>query len=245
MKNELRKFIATTIRECLNEHYEKIKHDASYFDDNGKKILRDVEFNKYGVDDELTIYFKDNVDKNTIKEFLIEFNKARKKIEERFKMKLGREYKDPDANYKIWFGKNIVFDNDDKHLDSAEFVRGDSAHSPRNSFYFNFPKIKSIYDDAKKNWIPDPDYKLNKSRTYNINKIEDLIIHEIAHALYFQQPLIKRKEWKNYFDNGGWENATSLYGQENDGELFAETIVDIINNEEYKITKDLINIFKF
>jgi len=242
---ELRKFIATTIREYLNEQNDKLKHDASYYDDYGKKIKKEIEFNKHSVDDELTVYYSNDVDVDTINTFLSSFSDARKKIENRFKLKLGREYKDPDALYKIYFGKNVVLDNNPNFATSAEFIRGYAEHSPSDSFYFNLPRVKSIYDDAKKNWIPDPNYKENKSRTYNINKIEDLITHEIAHALYFQQPLINRKEWKKYYDNGGWENATSLYGQENEGELFAETVVDIINNEEHQITKDLIRIFNF
>ena len=242
---ELRKFIATTRREYLNEQNDKLKHDASYYDDYGKKIKKEIEFNKHSVDDELTVYYSNDVDVDTINTFLSSFSDARKKIENRFKLKLGREYKDPDALYKIYFGKNVVLDNNPNFATSAEFIRGYAEHSPSDSFYFNLPRVKSIYDDAKKNWIPDPNYKENKSRTYNINKIEDLITHEIAHALYFQQPLINRKEWKKYYDNGGWENATSLYGQENEGELFAETVVDIINNEEHQITKDLIRIFNF
>jgi hypothetical protein len=241
---KLRKFIATKIREYLNEQ-EKLKHDASYYDNDGKKIKKEIEFNKHSVDDEITVYYGDNVDVNTINDFLNSFNVARKNIENRFKLKLGREYKDPDASYKIYFGKNVVLDNNPNFAISAEFIRGYAEHSPTDSFYFNLPKVKTIYNDAKKDWIPDPSYKENKSRTYNINKIEDIITHEIAHALYFQQPLIKRKEWKKYYDDGGWENATSLYGQENEGELFAETIVDIINNEEHQITKDLIRIFNF
>jgi len=242
---ELRKFIATTIREYLNEQNDKLKHDASYYDDYGKKIKKEIEFNKHSVDDELTVYYSNDVDVDTIKTFLSSFSDVRKKIENRFKLKLGREYKDPDASYKIYFGKNVVLDNNPNFATSAEFIRGYAEHSPSDSFYFNLPRVKSIYDDSKKNWIPDPNYKENKSRTYNINKIEDLITHEIAHALYFQQPLINRKEWKKYYDNGGWENATSLYGQENEGELFAETVVDIINNEEHQITKDLMCIFNF
>jgi hypothetical protein len=242
---ELREFIATTIREYLNEQNDKLKHDASYYDDYGKKIKKEIEFNKHSVDDELTVYYSNAVDVDTIKTFLSSFSDARKKIENRFKLKLGREYKDPDASYKIYFGKNVVLDNNPNFATSAEFIRGYAGHSPSDSFYFNLPRVKSIYDDAKKKWIPNPNYKENKSRTYNINKIEDLITHEIAHALYFQQPLINRKEWKKYYDNGGWENATSLYGQENEGELFAETVVDIINNEEHQITKDLIRIFNF
>jgi len=251
---ELRKFIKTTIREYLNEQ-EKLKHDASYYDENNKKIQKEIEFTKFGIDDELTIYYADNVDKNLIKSFLNEFNKARKKIEDRFKMKLGREYKDPDASYKIWFGQKIVFDN--KSLDKkrgfdntyhnpvAEYVRANAAHAPRNSFYFNLAQTDSFVDNAKKDWISNPNYKNLTLRTYNVRALEDMIIHEIAHALYFQQPMIKRKEWKKYYDDGGWENATSMYGQENDMEMFAETIVDIINNEEHQITKDLIHIFNF
>jgi hypothetical protein len=245
MSNLIKQIIKESIREYLNEQNEKLKHDASYFDDYGKKIKKEIEFNKFGIDDEITIYYRDNVDLESIKDFLKEFNKARTKIENRFKIKLGRIYKDPDASYDIYFGKNVVFDNNQEHKVSAEFIRVDSEHSPKDSFYFNLPNVKSIYNAAIKDWIPDPNSKLNKSRTYNINKIEDLIIHEIAHALYFQQPLIKRKEWQKYYDNGGWENATSLYGQENEGELFAETVVDITNNEEHQITKDLIRIFNF
>jgi hypothetical protein len=241
----LKKTILSTIREHFNAHSDKLSHDSSYYDVSGVKIDKTTEFNKYGIDDELTIYYTDNVDENTIKEFLIKFNNARKNIENRFKLKLGREYKDPDASYKIWFGKNVVLDNNPDFKISAEFIRGQAEHSPSDSFYFNLPMVKSIYDDAKKTWISDPDYRQNRSRTYNISKIEDLITHEIAHALYFQQPSDKRKVWKKYYENGGWENATSLYGQENEGELFAETIVDIINGEEYQITKDLIKIFNF
>lgn len=233
------------MQEFLSEQNDKLKHDVSYFDDYGRKTKKQIEFNKHSVDDELTVYYSDNVDFNTIKNFLISFNNARKKVENRFKLKLGREYKDPDASYKIFFGRNIVLDNNPDFITSAEFIRGYAEHSPSDSFYFNLPRVKSIYDDAKKDWIPDPNYKQQKSRTYNISKIEDLITHEIAHALYFQQPLINRKEWIKYYDDGGWEKATSLYGQENHFELFAETIVDIINDEEHEITKDLMRIFNF
>ena len=242
---ELRKIIRTTIREYLNEQNERLKHDSSYYDDSGKKVKKEIEFNKHSVDDELTIYYRDEVDVNTIETFLKSFNVARKKIENRFNLKLGRQYKDPDASYKIYFGKNIVLDNDPEFSTSAEFIRVDASHSPSDSFYFNLPRVKKIYDDAKKDWVPYPSYKENRSRPYNINKIEDLITHEIAHSLYFQQPLVNRKEWKKYYDDGGWENATSLYGQENDMEMFAETIVDIINDEDHQITKDLIRIFNF
>lgn len=222
---------------------DNLKHDTSYFDDSGKKIKRETEFKKYSVDDGLTVYYKDNVDVDTIKDFLKDFKSARAKIENRFKLKLGRMYKDPDASYEIQFGNNVVFDNDDNQAQAAEYVRVDADHSPSNSFYFNFPKVKAMYDDAIKHWVADPDYKKNTARTYNISKIEDMIVHEIAHALYFQQPLAKRKEWKEYYDNNGWENATSLYGQESDTEMFAETVVDIVNNETHQITKDLLKIF--
>jgi hypothetical protein len=225
--------------------YEKLKHDASYYDESNTRIPKEIEFNKLGVDDELTIYFKDNVDKDTITEFLKEFNSARKKIENRFKLKLGRQYKDPDAQYNIFFGKNIVFDDTYNGYSSAEYIRGYAQHSPTDSFYFNLPKVKELYDMAKKDWIPNPNYKANKSRSYNINKIEDIIIHEIAHALYFQQPTSKRKQWEEYFNQEGWQNATSFYGQENDQEMFAETIVDLINGESNQAVSDLVEIFNF
>jgi hypothetical protein len=242
---DLRQLVKTIIHEYLNEENEKLKHDASYYDDYGKKIKKEIDFNKHSVDDEITIYYSNDVDFSTIKDFLNSFTDARKKIEKRFQLKLGGQYKDPDASYKIYFGRNVVLDDKPNFAISAEFIRGYAEHSPSDSFYFNLPKVKTIYNDAKRDWIPDPNYKENKFRTYNINKIEDIITHEIAHALYFQQPLIKRKKWKKYYDDGGWENATSLYGQENERELFAETIVDIINNEEHQITKDLISIFNF
>lgn len=237
--------IKNIILEILKESNGVYKHDTSYFDDKNEKISRETEFNTYGVDDELTILFKKNIDITTVKEFLKIFNDARKKIENKFKLKLGSQYQDPDASYKIWFGKNVVFDDNEHSQVSAEYVRGYAEHSPNDSFYFNLPKVKSLYDDSKNAWIPNPDYKLNRSRMYNVNKIEDIIIHEIAHALYFQQPKENRQQWLKYYDDGGWGNATSLYGQESATELFAETIVDIINDEKHKITDDLLQIFNF
>jgi hypothetical protein len=222
-----------------NIHY----HDASYYDEKGKKINKQKQFIKYAVDDELTIYYTKNVDINNIKAFLKDFKAARKKVEQRFKMKLGTAYKSLDASYFVEFGKHIVFDDDESYEHVAEYVRGQSQHSPENSFYFNLPKINDFYEDAKKNWIQVPSYQ--NLRSYNISKIEDIVIHEIAHALYFQQPLEKRKLWKKYYDNGGWQNASSLYGQESDAELFAETVVDLINNEKSKIIDDLVFIFEF
>jgi len=186
---------------------------------------------------------------------LIEFNKARKKIEDRFKKKLGRQYKDPDSSYQIWFGQNIVFDNKSKdtkrgfdntyHNPVAEYVRASAAHAPDQSFYFNLAQTDGFVASGKNDWVEKPSSKNLTLRSYNVQKIEDMVIHEIAHALYFQQPIKNRKEWKKYYDDGGWENATSLYGQENDMEMFAENIVDIINNEEHQITQDLIRIFNF
>jgi hypothetical protein len=220
----------------IQEEIEKIRH--TYYGTD-----MDFDWNKHSVDDELTVYYKDNVDPNLVKDFLISFNNARKKIENNFKLKLGREYKDPDASYNIWFGKNIVFDNDKKFKRSAEYVRTEAEHAPEKSFYFNLPVFDETLDFSKQEWIPNPTNK--RQRAFNANKIEDLITHEIAHALYFLQPMEYRKRWQKYYDDGGWENATSLYGQESSTEMFAETIVDIINNEEHQITKDLKNIFHF
>lgn len=238
------------IQEIINEEYEKMRH-TYYGTDMG------FDWNKYGVDDEITVLFKDGISRETIDEFLTAFKNARNKIENLFKLKLGRAYNVDSASYKIWFGKNVVIDNDTTSRTTSsfgsdvparpagEFVRTEAEHSPSDSYYFNIPLMNDTVKQSQKDWIPNPSYKDFRSRTFNVNKVEDLITHEIAHALYFQQPMDRRMEWNKYYDNGGWENASSLYAQESAMEMFAETIVDIVNDENYQITEDLKRIFRF
>jgi len=194
--------------------------------------------NRWIEENELNVKFARNISDSQKIEFTKSLKTTSDLYSEKINIRLGQKISDNFGNKQFGKNWNVINDtNGTKHL--GEFIR---PSGEEDRFIINYARKNDF--DFKGNL-----YEIGKGETplFNITSMEDVMIHEVGHNLYFKTLNNQRLLWKRYFEKEGWKigNTPSYYGQENHGELFAESIVSKLRGRNIGNINKVDEIFEY
>ena len=130
----------------------------------------------------------------------------------------------------------------------VEIVAGESPYLARQAqgkvwAYADKPKeLGAIFKETTR------EIKSGEIPLFTFENQTDVIVHELAHTLENVLPKTHLNKWTKYFDDVGWKEQASFFGQENFMEMWAESVTaglkgNIVNSgsmdEAFKVIKNV------